>query len=731
MALSGSVSTNAATGDADGRYYTLSWSATQSIANNTSTISWTLSTAGGTVSYYTERTLWVKIDGATVYSKTAAVNRYKGTIASGTKTIAHNNNGTRSFTVELQGAVYYASINCTGSKTFTLDTIARASGLSVSDGTLNAEQTITADRKSSSFTHTLTWECGSYSGTLATKSTATSWKFTPALTLATGAPYGTKVYCSFKLSTYNGDTLVGSTGKAVWYTIPDSVKPSCSLSLSDSKGYATTYGGYVQGQSKLTATVNATTAQGSPIAKYSTAANGITYTSKSFTTETFATSGSKTISTTVTDGRGRTGTASYSITVIAYTKPAITNVKVRRCDADGTENVQGSYGKITFHCKITSLSNKNSKACNLQYRQSGATSWTDAPAITLSSYDQDCTPPVIAMADDHSYELRITATDAFGSVQTNAVISTAYCLYHVPASGKGITFGGVAEGDGFNVKMAAVFTQRIEAGNQIYMGGIRKVDDEKQIYFQSTNDATYPHSICFFGGKGSSKTAVGVYDFKNSRTVAAYNDADNLVTVYQGAHFAKGLTENIPVLTSGDCNLLTTSGTYYIGGSVTNKPGSGLNGWLTVKAYGTTGTYCCQDYVTYNGARYRRMRDNGTWGSWIQEADFVVESGTSSNWKYQKWNSGVVRAWRQTTSSNMAAVQDGGVNGWYYRIYTIALPSGMFKTITSAMCNCTWGTGISFASARNVTTTSFEAVYLSNQNGGAGTFWHEVTGTWK
>ena len=112
-------------------------------------------------------------------------------------------------------------------------------------------------------------------------------------------------------------------------------------------------------------------------------------------------------------------------------------------------------------------------------------------------------------------------------------------------------------------------------------------------------------------------------------------------------------------------------------------------------------------------------------------ADYVVERGTSSSWHYEKWNSGVVKAWRKTTSSNLGATQDGGVNGWYYRIYTMDLPSGMFKTITSAMCNCRWGTGISFASARNVTTTSFEAVYLSNQNGGAGTFWHEVIGTWK
>ena len=46
MALSGSVATNA--GEYS-RYYRLNWTATQSIANNTSTISWTLTAAGGTV----------------------------------------------------------------------------------------------------------------------------------------------------------------------------------------------------------------------------------------------------------------------------------------------------------------------------------------------------------------------------------------------------------------------------------------------------------------------------------------------------------------------------------------------------------------------------------------------------------------------------------------------------------------------------------------------------------
>lgn len=490
MALSGSISTNGASGEGEGRYYTLSWTATQSIANNTSTISWTLSTAGGYSSWMTERTVYVDIDGERVFSKTEAVDRYRGTIATGTKTISHNSDGTRSFSVSLAAAIYYASIVCTGSQTFTLDTIARASTLSASDGTLGAKTTLTADRKSSSFTHTLTWECGSYSGTLATKSTSTSWDFTPELKLASGAPYGQKVYCTYTLSTYNGSTLVGTDSKSVWFAIPSSVKPSCTLSLSDSNGYASIYGGYIQGESKLSVMINATQAYGSPISRYSASANGTTYSTQTFTTSVLTTVGTNTISATVIDGRERSGSVSSNITVLAYSRPQITNLKVRRCNADGVENDRGGYGKISFHCTITSLSNKNTRTCSLRYRQSGATAWINAPAITLSAYDQDCNPPVIQMSDSHSYEVQINLTDAFGTASAVTSISTGYCLYHIPASGKGITFGGIAEGDGFNVKMPAFFGTVTDLGKA--PPKVAVFDNSGQVYYRTPADLIYP-----------------------------------------------------------------------------------------------------------------------------------------------------------------------------------------------------------------------------------------------
>lgn len=597
MALSGSVSTNAGE---DGRYYELSWTASQSIANNTSTISWTLEAKGAGSSWIAERTVYVNIDGSSVYSKSAYTERYAGTVASGTKTLSHNSDGTRSFSVSLGAAVYYSSVTCTGSDSFTLNTIARKSDLTVGNGTLGSSQTISASRKSSSFTHTLTWKCGSYSGTIASESSSTSWSFTPELKLAEGAPNGTSIYCSFTLTTYNGSSSIGSVTKSVQLSIPSSIVPTCSLELSDAKGYATTYGGYIQGQSTLSVTVNAAGKYGSTISTYSTSVNGSTYTSKIFETEPLKTSGSNTINTTIKDSRGRIVSASSSITVIPYSMPKISSLSVYRCNSDGTENDRGSYAKIVLEYSVTSLSDQNTNSAVLKYKKTSESVWIPI-TITPTSYNMTY-ETVIAADDGSAYDILLEVTDAFTTSTSKTSVSTGFCLYHIPASGKGITYGGIAESDGFNVHMKAHFSE--------------------------------------------------------------------------DTHFSKGITEDIQTHPSGDCNTLLTSGNYYIGSLGQNKPGDGADGWLTVKSF-NGGEYCYQEYVTYQGARYFRMRDNGTWGTWIQNSayDIVIDHGTAENWRFTKWASGDAELWYygDVTPTSTDAIG----SGVYTNIISLTAPFGV------------------------------------------------------
>lgn len=615
-----------------------------SVADNTSKVRiiWKSTQSGTSYNGFTRTAYYYySVNGGSEIGKTVSYTLPQNstrTIVDTTLTVPHEPDGSGTIKVRTwMDTDISAGVIQKDSGTITLTTIPRKSTLSVSNGELGKAQTLKATRKSDSFTHTLTWKCGAHKGTIATKSSAVSWTFAPSKELSKEAPYGTKVCCSFKLTTYNGEDAVGSDSKDAWYTIPSTIKPACSLSLSDHKHYKEKYGGYIQGESMLDVTITATKAYDSPISQYSASVNGTTYSSSTFTTGVLKTDGEQVpISATVKDGRGRSGSTSSTFKVLPYKRPRITNLKVHRCNSDGTANDLGAYCQVSFRCIITSLSNKNTKSCTLKYRQSGATNWTEAPAISLPSYDSSCSPPVIAMSEEHSYEVVVTATDAFGSTNASTSVSTGYCLYHIPASGKGITFGGIAEGDGFNVKMDATFGENVNMKKNLQLNGNVNGNYLTGTWLQSTAATDL--------GKTSQKVAV----------------LDN-------------------------------------------------NGWV------------------YYRSPAELKADMGI----VTPADYVVEQGVSSNWHYQKWNSGLIKLWRKTTSSNLGAVQDGGVNGWYYRLYTITIPNGLLKTVTSAMCNCEWGTGLSFASAREVTTTQFQAAYFSNQNGGAGTFYHEVTGTWK
>ena len=101
----------------------------KSSANNTSTIKWTLTTEGGNENYYSTGPTTVKINETTVYSKSRVAWDSKTFPASkgstsGTLTVTHTNDGTKSISVSLTTAIY-TSTTSTKTETWTLDSIAR------------------------------------------------------------------------------------------------------------------------------------------------------------------------------------------------------------------------------------------------------------------------------------------------------------------------------------------------------------------------------------------------------------------------------------------------------------------------------------------------------------------------------------------------------------------------------------------------------------------------------
>ena len=121
MALSGVMRTN----DSDGRYYELSWTATQSTINNTSTISWTLKALGGRSHFYTEYVLKVMLGGQTLIDKTDAYYRQKGTIKTGSFTLTHNLLGELTINGNIKAASNSVEPNLFGNASWELNKIPR------------------------------------------------------------------------------------------------------------------------------------------------------------------------------------------------------------------------------------------------------------------------------------------------------------------------------------------------------------------------------------------------------------------------------------------------------------------------------------------------------------------------------------------------------------------------------------------------------------------------------
>lgn len=658
----------------------------QSITNNTSKvrIKWTSQQTGssyndapGDKAYY-----YITINGGTRTDHTVAFTLPQNTtktILDTTLTVNHKADGTGSIKVETWMDTEISAGVITQTKTLTLDTIPRASAVSApSTGTLGTALAITIDRKSTSFTDKLYYKVGSKDAVLITSNAGDSYSWTPPVSLASNAPNSTKLAVTLITKTYNGSTYVGRSECVVELSIPTSVAPTLSVVLSDPTKVSTTYGGYVQMRSKIKVELTAAGSYGSTIKSYSIkVGNFYAATTSIGTTDYLPSSGNVNVVCSVTDSRGRTTTTTQPVTVLPYSTPTISAISAARCNQDGSANRSGAYGKVTFSAAITALSNKNTAAYKVQYRAHGAERWTDAGSVAAGNYSPANVDVVFAADTNTRYAVRVVATDKFESVEsTIRDLPAAFILMDLAKSKKSVGVG-----------------RECDKGNTFQVG-------------------LYSHFEKPVNQEVSSNPWYGLNDGTNQWHLQAQQASNKL---------ALGLTwdSSLKIDTDGNVTLVGNLNGKYITGT-----------WLQATAttdLGKAPPYVC--VFDASGWLYKRtlaelFADMGI----PAQKDYVVDRGTSSSWHYEKWNSGKLELWRQTTSSNLGTT--GQINGWYYRAYTMALPPNLLKNIQDVQCNCVWGTGVSFASG-SADSVNFKAIYFSNQNGGAGTFWHRITGTWK
>lgn len=446
-----------------------------SVPNNTSSVKVDVyigrSSNSGSYMYGAKIPCTVKCTGVAnksfTYSNSGKVNIAAGgwlKIGSVTFTgVPHNSDGSKTVTISASFTNNVSPASGSASGSFKLTTIARASQPSCitypnhtqNVGNFGDTISIHMNRQASTFTHRVRYAFGDLSGTCvdadtgaAATAVGTGFRWTIPLSFMNKIPAATKGSGTIYVDTYNGSTLIGTKSCGFTATVPSTLKPSCSVSVTDPTGYKDKFGAFVKGLSKFAVSVVPVLSYGSPIATYKVTADGSTYGAATFTTPALKSTGSQKVNATVTDKRGRTGSGSATVSVLDYEQPSITKLTVHRTDANGKEDNRGGYVKVIFSAAIAPLNNKNTAAYKLRYKQSGAANFTEVAFSALAGkYTVTDQSYIFAANDNYSYEVEVVATDAIKAIARATSASTAFTTMDFKANGTSVAVGKVSEKD--------------------------------------------------------------------------------------------------------------------------------------------------------------------------------------------------------------------------------------------------------------------------------------------
>lgn len=407
------------------------WYSSQSVANNTSTIYWTVMSAGGTgssSSYVMTGPVTVSIAGVTVYSRADRFAMHVGDVLdSGSFTLTHNSDGTQSFSAWAEAAIYTYAISSTRYDYYVnLPPISRASSISVSGTTIGSPIIISISKAGSSFTHTLEYKFGNKSGTIATKTLSSSVSWTPPIDLALQIPssqYGTG---TLKCITYNGGTIIGAKTINFMLYVQNSMKPSInSFTSSIYRTNPSGCGMYVKNNSAVTWTVDAVGSYGSTITKCVINGQNLSETktgsatSYSMTSHTLTVAGKQTYTVTVTDSRGRTASTTGEITIIDYNPPTITSITSFRSNADGSMNGSGQYVTHQLNASFYTLGGNNNIKIKAYSKKRSDATYSELNSVVVKDDASDRTSYTYtyknaSFAVDTAYDFKIVISDSVG-----------------------------------------------------------------------------------------------------------------------------------------------------------------------------------------------------------------------------------------------------------------------------------------------------------------------------
>ena len=407
-------------------------------ANNTSNLTCTATLTSGSsywsTSYYSSLIIYWH-DNRENYDRQIASVSFAGISAndsrsaSGVVNITHNDDGTLSgyaYAVFTKGSTT-TSWACNSGSVATnwtnLTTIARASQPTITPANFNIGDTITinTNRKSTAFTHTLTFYFGTYSYQIATGVTdsVTFDTSTIANQMYQQIPNASVGQGNVTAVTYNGSTQVGTKNVLFNAKVTNS-NPTYNAQYQDIKASTIAITGdnqqIIRNNSTLQISIsNASAKNYATLSSLSAVINGTTYTGAlrgtggSIDVGTLNLSSNTTAQVILTDSRGISTTKNLNITILDWVLPtAIINLQ--------RENNYYSETNINVNAEYSSLDNNNTITIKVRYKKT-----TDA---TYGSYTtlQDEVTTTLTLDNNYAWDVQVLLEDKIGSTTYNLTL---------------------------------------------------------------------------------------------------------------------------------------------------------------------------------------------------------------------------------------------------------------------------------------------------------------------
>lgn len=589
---------------------------------------------------------------------------------------------------------------------------ASAPTLGSSTVVMGNDLTIHTNRKSSNFTHKISYV---FHGT--TRSVVgligSTTKMSVPISLASNIPSETEGTGTLTCITYNGTAPVGTKTVDFTATVPNNTTTQPSITafnLMPSGSVPSTFNGlYIQGKTCVKASYTASSDYSS-ISSYKMTVDGKTYSGNPATSDVFSTSGSKTIKGTVTDARGYYTEKTDTITVIPYSKPSIVPhsgeraVVCERCTSDGTLRDSGMFLKIKVgrnYSKVMSgETQKNFCTLGYRYKVSTATSYSSDVILIKASdtFDEVESEPIAGVVESliTSYDVQIFVTDTMGESDEYTIrVPTAGTDFNLREGGKGAAFGKFAE-----IENGVEFEWDVY-GRAYGLGRLIEIPEGSDL-----NDEKYREFGCY----AVTKDAI-------AETV-----------------------KNLPALPSPKAGVLR----------VYSSTGDGRNSDEFKSLYIT------QEFTPYNGyGFFRRFLEKDGDNGWnfdsdvesrkersrwktVGGVDSVVESGSAAKsgvtWHYRKWFDGTLECWgkRSVTVDTTTA---WGTGLYYGTVTAIDLPFAYAEPPFCSIYAEKVTTSSVFAVSNGAATESrLPSVFLvrgTSETGINATIIYTVRGRWK